>query len=546
MKSKISIFIFIFLPVIVLFQCNVFDKPKIEENPAEDDQAKYVSKTIGLDGGSLADGKGTVIDIPEGALSGDTNISVRTYDNSRDFDVNLGVSNLSCAADFKPDGLTFSKPATITFTSLTGLTAGSVFALFTYDKVNKTWINTGNPVTVQSDGVTCIAEITHFSIYSFANTIDYQIFKTILPLIQENKTAQLTLEKFRDNFLATREYIGIRETDYSENYYDLAHIWFDLQFYKKELNSEKIRDDWASYTFPSVYQTQNIDTTQFTLFSDSLDYSTSITNSEGVTTESYFFYELKMNFHWFFIKIIPKNTSKDVPVDSKIYLKFASPMYWESVKSAFSITPSINGTFADDTTRDITFTPEKDLEYETKYTVTISNAAMTNSGVTQTKYYIPANYSYSFTTEKSTTTTIPSDSYISLDSPGVFYETKLYKFGKPGASYTGTSAYKESASIIDIIGFQLETITTYYCELRVNCPGTTGSFSGTILIQDGSLTFLSGSDLTFEVTLCDNVGGYIEGTFSGTMGGTYHDVPVSNLLVQNGKFKVKIISQPVW
>jgi len=132
-----------------------------------------------------------------------------------------------------------------------------------------------------------------------------------------------------------------------------------------------------------------------------------------------------MNFHWFFVKILPNNNAKDVPVNSKIYLKFASPMYWESVKSAFSISPIINGTFTNDTTKDITFTPEKNLEYE----------------------------------------------------------TKLYKFGKPGASYTGTSTYKESASIIDIIGFQIENLGSYYCELRVNCPGTTGSFTGTILIQ---------------------------------------------------------------
>jgi len=183
MKNKIVTLMFLTFLVSAFFQCNILSKPRIEENPSEDDQAQYVSKTIGLAGGSLADGKGTVIDIPEGALSGDTNISIRTYDNSRDFDVNLGVSNMSCAANFKPDGLAFAKPVTITFTSPTGLSAGSEFALFTYNKVNKTWINTGNPVTVQPDGLTCKAEITHFSVYSFANNIDYQIFKTIVPLI---------------------------------------------------------------------------------------------------------------------------------------------------------------------------------------------------------------------------------------------------------------------------------------------------------------------------------------------------------------------------
>lgn len=526
--------------------CNVFDKPRVDENAIDDPSSGYVTKLIGAEGGVLNDGKGTIIDIPKSAMTGNENIALKTYDNSVDFINNFGVSNISYAVDFKPDGLVFNSPASLTFTSKTALTSGAIYPLFVYNKNLKVWINTGNPVTVQSDGVTCKAEITHFSVYSFANNIDYQIFKTIVPLIKENKTAQLTIEKFRDNFLATREYIGYRDTDYNGNIYELAHIWFDLQFYKKELNDEKIRDDWASVTFPSVYQNQNIDTTHFTLFSDSLDYSTSITNTDGTTTESFFFYELKMNFHWFFVRILPNNNAKDVPVDSKINLKFASPMYWESVKTAFSISPVINGTFTNDTTRDITFTPEKNLEYETKYTVTISNNAMTSSGVTQTNYYIPGNYSYNFTTEKSTTTTIPSDSYISLDSPGVFYETKLYKFGKPGASYTGTSAYKESSSIIDIIGFQIENLGSYYCELRVNCPGTIGTFSGTILIQDGALTFLSGSDLTFEITHCDDVGGYIEGTFSGMMGGTYHDVPVTNLLVQNGKFKVKIISQPVW
>lgn len=83
---------------------------------------------------------------------------------------------------------------------------------------------------------------------------------------------------------------------------------------------------------------------------------------------------------------------KAVSVAKTIRVSFDSAMDQASVEGAFSLSPTVDGTFswADN---ELTFTPTAPLAYETTYTVTISNSAKSAAGTA-----LRDSYSWSFTT----------------------------------------------------------------------------------------------------------------------------------------------------
>jgi len=93
------------------------------------------------------------------------------------------------------------------------------------------------------------------------------------------------------------------------------------------------------------------------------------------------------------ISTSPENGTVNVPIDQKISVTFNYDMIKTSVESAFSISPEIGGIFEWNNNRTLTFRPEQNLSYITKYTVIIGNT-ITNIF----NYSMLNDYKWEFTT----------------------------------------------------------------------------------------------------------------------------------------------------
>ncbi|MFD2519471.1 hypothetical protein [Emticicia soli] len=139
------------------------DKPSDKGTPTEIGKplGATTSKTIGAQGGSIstADGKLTLT-FPAGALSKETNITIRPVENKAWGGVGIGY-------EFGPDGSEFAKPVTFTYhydnKEISGASLDNM-ALAFQDEA-KVWQMTA-PLTVNKTQKTLTGAIKHFSWWS--------------------------------------------------------------------------------------------------------------------------------------------------------------------------------------------------------------------------------------------------------------------------------------------------------------------------------------------------------------------------------------------
>jgi hypothetical protein len=119
--------------------------------PSSSPPATIVTTTIGPSGGQVAT-SGATLDIPAGALTTPTAITI-TEERSGPPAPYVGLSALF---QFSPEGLTFAKPATVSFSTSASAANGSVFWSLSsgpgYQALPTTW-----------SGTSALAPITHFS-----------------------------------------------------------------------------------------------------------------------------------------------------------------------------------------------------------------------------------------------------------------------------------------------------------------------------------------------------------------------------------------------
>lgn len=112
-------------------------------------QTEGASAAVGPSGGSVAMSGGPTLEIPAGALPNTTTITIAQSSAQAD-------GALSPVYQFGPDGTTFSKPVTVTFTVPSGTSAASVYWTTHqgggYEEL---------PAIVQ--GTTAVAQVAHFS-----------------------------------------------------------------------------------------------------------------------------------------------------------------------------------------------------------------------------------------------------------------------------------------------------------------------------------------------------------------------------------------------
>ena len=120
-----------------------------------------VEKTIGSAGGEVKDeATGLGLNIPEGALTNNTNISIEYVNDDQQLSSEPAMGFLG-AAEFQPSGTNFSQPVQVSI-NLTEIPSNDKISVFCYDEVNRIWdyVTEANCV-----GKKATFSITHFSKY---------------------------------------------------------------------------------------------------------------------------------------------------------------------------------------------------------------------------------------------------------------------------------------------------------------------------------------------------------------------------------------------
>ena len=160
------------LLVALLFSCqkendvqedeNGGNKPGLVVPPGTPDGSAPAKKTIGQQGGTLKSTDGRIeIDIPQGALTGNQEISIQRISNTNPMKLNQ-------AYRIEPHGITFKKEVKLSFyyteEDLAGTVAEALEIAYQNDK--GIWIRVGGP-ELDKENKTVTVSTTHFSDWSF-------------------------------------------------------------------------------------------------------------------------------------------------------------------------------------------------------------------------------------------------------------------------------------------------------------------------------------------------------------------------------------------
>jgi hypothetical protein len=125
-------------------------------------------QTVGPAGGTVIDPDGTIINIPAGALSTDTDIMIKTYENGLSFPPSLGFIPFPLGAELGPDGTTFAVPVTVSMAAAVGIEEGAPYSVFYWDPAAGAnagaWVEHPEPGIAGAGGLTF--STSHFSTWA--------------------------------------------------------------------------------------------------------------------------------------------------------------------------------------------------------------------------------------------------------------------------------------------------------------------------------------------------------------------------------------------
>jgi len=123
-----------------------------------------------ISGGTVVTRDGRAqIEIPPGALSSNTLVTLRVLDGSERPAADPGKRILS-AVEFGPDGISFAAPARVTFPLLIAQSPGATLPVKLFIPSSGVLASEGIMATVSSNGASATAEISHFSAYVIEGT----------------------------------------------------------------------------------------------------------------------------------------------------------------------------------------------------------------------------------------------------------------------------------------------------------------------------------------------------------------------------------------
>ena len=198
-----------------------------------EDDNDVASTTIGKDGGTVEDANGAEVMIPEGALSDSYDISIASYTDNDDLPPGVApILEMRGAVTLQPEGLTFSKPVTVTVPVSEYMEPRTKFPLLFWNESVQTWEQTEFIATVADNGMSFSADITHFSEYG-GGAIEDLIYGG-------------TIEQFKNDFTSwfQEEYMNDNNPVAKNNEcYQICGAMFDLSY---KINDEADGDFWTT------------------------------------------------------------------------------------------------------------------------------------------------------------------------------------------------------------------------------------------------------------------------------------------------------------
>ncbi len=176
--------------------------------------------TLGPAGGTVATTDGARLEVPAGALSETTTISLTAFDALDELPPSVApIPAFRGAVHALPAGLQFDAPVTLTVPVSTPMTAGTVFPLLLWNEAQQMWEPTDSLATVAADGKSFSAEIMHFSTYGGG----------ALENLVNGGDADAAMSAFVDWYRAHVLDLGDRRIKNNECF-ELVGIDFDLTF----------------------------------------------------------------------------------------------------------------------------------------------------------------------------------------------------------------------------------------------------------------------------------------------------------------------------
>ena len=181
MKFKKLISIGVMTLSLILPSCSCDAKNDSDSTPTPSTKEySVVTKTIGTNGGQVKDEESYLgLNIPAGALKGDTNITAQYVGEPAKFS-SAPILGFLCGAEFGPSGTVFEKPVQVTL-KLDKAPINDQLSVAYYDEENKLW-ECAAEATYSNNQVTF--EVTHFSKYQVLD-LPISVFNQYIYIVRE-------------------------------------------------------------------------------------------------------------------------------------------------------------------------------------------------------------------------------------------------------------------------------------------------------------------------------------------------------------------------
>jgi len=162
-------------------------------------KSNITTETIGSEGGSIVTEQGVLLFIPEGVLDEQIEISLEVIEDPKDFpSENNQLPGFVSGVVFKPDGLQFKEPVTLTLPLENNSDSGSVYY---YNAADNTWELTADPVLDQANSSISVS-LLHFSAYA-STVLTPQIFNKLDDLLRTYSNPETAVNLYANYLINT-------------------------------------------------------------------------------------------------------------------------------------------------------------------------------------------------------------------------------------------------------------------------------------------------------------------------------------------------------
>lgn len=205
-------------------------KPEVINDPKPEPPVAHqvVNQNIGTSGGKVEDGDNVKINVPAGALSANTNISVQYVEDQSFISEKASIGFLG-GIEFGPSGTTFDQPVQVSL-KLTDKPKFEGLSVFCYDETYQTWDYVA-PATY-SNGVATFT-VDHFSKYEVLDLSEAMMLKfydLVFEAYLNGKPDSWISQTYKD-YLINEKHVMDYYTTYGGYWYEPCGLFVYGQYY---------------------------------------------------------------------------------------------------------------------------------------------------------------------------------------------------------------------------------------------------------------------------------------------------------------------------